>query len=48
MAKDERVEVRMPSELLKRIDNQAKAEGKSRSEMIRFMAEVYLREVEKR
>ena len=48
MAKDERVEVRMPSKLLERIDEQAIAEGKSRSEMIRFMAEIYLREQEKK
>lgn len=34
----------MPSELLRRIDDQADKEGKSRSEMIRFMAEIYLRE----
>ena len=48
MAKDERVEVRMPSKLLERIDKQADTEGKSRSEMIRFMAEIYLREQEKK
>ena len=44
MAKERRVEIRMPSELLRRIDDQADSEGKSRSEMIRFMAEIYLRE----
>ena len=44
MAKENRVEIRMPSELLERIDAQAGREGKSRSEMIRFMAEIYLRE----
>lgn len=43
MAKENRVELRMPSELLRRIDDQAAKEGKSRSELMRFMAEIYLR-----